>query len=76
MKRVTPCVKLMAALKTQYLVNDAGKKTAVVMDFVAFERFMEKIEDIYLGALAQQALATETEYEDFEKVKKELPYCP
>lgn len=64
--------KLFSGLKTQYLINDAGKKTAVVMDYKSFERFIEKVEDIYLGALAEQALAEETKFEDLEDIKKEL----
>lgn len=44
----------------------------MLLDYNAFERFIDKVEDIYLGALAVQALTTETEFEDFENIKKEL----
>lgn len=40
--------------KPQYIVDDQGKRKSVVFDIKDFEKFMEEIEDIYFGTLAEK----------------------
>jgi hypothetical protein len=56
----------------QFIINKTGKKTGVILDIVTFERIMEKLEDSYLVAQAEDVMAHETEYYDLAKVKKKL----
>lgn len=56
----------------QFIVDKAGKKTGVILDIATFEQLMEKLEDLYLGTLAKDALKDDiTEFHDFEALKKE-----
>jgi hypothetical protein len=56
----------------QFIVDKAGKKTGVILDIATFEQLMEKLEDLYLGTLAKDALKGDVaEFHDFEALKKE-----
>ena len=56
----------------QFIVNKAGKKTAVILDIKTYEKLLEKIEDNYLGTLAEQVFKHETKYHDLSQVKRKL----
>jgi PHD/YefM family antitoxin component YafN of YafNO toxin-antitoxin module len=64
--------KSSALPQPQFIVDATGKKTAVVIDIDTFEKLMEKLEDLYLGTSAEEVLENETEFYDFEKVKRDL----
>lgn len=59
-------------LKPQFIVDRKGKKTAVVLDIKSYEKFVEEVEDLYLGMLASKALAEEDVLISHEIVKKSL----
>lgn len=54
------------------ILYKAGKKTGVILDIAAFERLLEKIEDIYFGAIAHKALKEEDEVISHHDVKKKI----
>jgi hypothetical protein len=54
-------------LNPKFIVDEKGKKTAVVLDIKLYEAFLEEVEDLYLGMLASQALAQEDELVSPEK---------
>ncbi len=62
----------VVGLKPQFIVDNKGKKTAVILDIKTYEELVEEIEDLYLGMLASQALsqATEEDLIPHEMVKK------
>lgn len=62
----------LTSLKPQFIIDNEGKKTAVVLDIKSYETFLEKVEDLYLGMLATQALAEENELIPHEAVKKSI----
>jgi len=59
-------------LNPQYIVNEHGQKTSVILDIQTFKKLMEEIEDMYFGTLAQVALKSDTESISLEDAKKEL----
>jgi len=61
------------ALKTseQYIVNESGKKTHVIVEIAVFEELLEQLEDFYFGLKAIEALKDD-EYIDFEDAKNSL----
>jgi hypothetical protein len=42
------------------------------MDIATFESLIEKLEELYLGSLAEHVLETEHEYYDFDEIKQQL----
>lgn len=56
----------------QFIVDQNGKKTGVIMNIETFEELIEKIEDLYFGSLAHQNLQDKTKFQDFEEFKKKL----
>ena len=59
----------LAELSPQYIVDDAGKKTKIIVDLKRFEQFLEEMEDRYLSLLAQKTLDQEDEYVSHEEAK-------
>jgi len=59
-------------INPQFIVDETGKKTAVILDILTFEKLMEAAEDYYLGKMAEEVLRTETEWVDFEEFEKKL----
>jgi len=62
----------ITSLKPQFIIDNEGKKTAVVLDIKSYENFLEEVEDLYLGMLAAQELAGEYELVPHETVKKSI----
>lgn len=56
----------------QYLVDKAGKKTAVMLDIKTFENILEYVEDEYFGKQAAKLLQEDYEVLDFRKVNKKV----
>jgi hypothetical protein len=54
----------------QYLINKAGKKTAVVLDMKTFENILEYVEDDYFGKQAANILLEDDEVLNFRQVNK------
>ena len=59
-------------IQHQYIIDQKGKKTAVVMDIDSFDQFIERLEEYYLGTQAEQVLATEKTFHDFADVREKL----
>lgn len=38
---------LLENLKTQYIINNKGEKTGVLIDIKLFEKLLEELEDLY-----------------------------
>lgn len=56
----------------QFIIDKTGKKTGVLLDMNTFEQLLEKLEELYLGLEAEHILKDESEFSDFEKLKKKL----
>lgn len=63
---------LLSKIIPQYIVDKAGKKTGVILDILAYEQLLEKIEDIYFGSIAQKALKEEGKFISHHDVKKKI----
>lgn len=72
MKNITHVSMPTDTLKPQFIVDSSGKKTAVILDIKSYETFLEEVEDLYLGMLASQALAEDSELISHETVKKSV----
>ncbi len=59
-------------IPAQYIVNNIGKKTGVILNISIFEKIMERLEESYLGEEAEKIFAEKTEYVDLSKVHKKL----
>lgn len=59
-------------IQPQFIVDKNGKKTGVIMNIETFEELIEKIEELYFGALAHQGMQDKTQFQDFEDFKKKL----
>lgn len=60
----------MIQVMPQYIVDENGKKTGVILDIVTFKKLLAEIEDAYFGSLAQMTLEKEKEYLSHQQVKK------
>jgi hypothetical protein len=56
----------------RHLIDHTGTTTHLVVPIALFEKMTDIIEDQYFGQLAEEILATETEYIDWEEAKKRL----
>jgi hypothetical protein len=56
----------------QYLINKAGKKTAVILDMKTFENILEYVEDDYFGKQAANILLEDDEVLDFRQVNNKI----
>ncbi|MDR3646537.1 MAG: hypothetical protein P4L22_03275 [Candidatus Babeliales bacterium] len=65
-------MKHIIDIHPQFIVDQNGKKTGVIMNIETFEELIEKIEDLYFGSLAHQNLPDKTKFDDFETFKKNL----
>lgn len=54
----------------RYTEDKSGEKTDVIISVAFFEELMEKFEKLFLVVLAEQVLATETDYYQWEDVKE------
>ncbi len=63
--------KHILEISPRYIVDDAGKKTEVVLDISTFEQMLESLEDSYFGLKAEQALS-EDKFINFDEANKEI----
>ncbi len=54
-----------------YIVDSTGKKTGVILEISTSERMLERLEDMYFGLKAEQALE-EGEFIDFNEANKKI----
>lgn len=60
------------AIRPQYILDQTGNKTAVILDIVTFENILEALEDNYLAKIGTQILATEDSYTDLDELRDSL----
>ena len=56
------------AIRPQYILDQTGNKTAVILDIVTFENMLDALEDNYLAKVGTQILATEDSYTDLDEL--------
>lgn len=56
----------------QFIVDQNGKKTGVIMNIETFQELIEKIEELYFGSLAQDSLKNEAKFNDFNHFKNKI----
>lgn len=62
---------LLSHIKTQYIIDESGKKTGVILDIASFEQLLEEIEDIHFGSIVHKALKKTSEnYIEHNVIKK------
>ena len=64
--------KNLLDIQPQFIIDQNGKKTGVIMNIEIFEELIQKIEELYFGALAHQSVKDQTKFQDFETFKKNL----
>jgi hypothetical protein len=62
----------MVTRSKQYLVDEAGKKTAVVLGIREYVRLLRRAEDRGDARELARAVKTETEFRDYREIRKEL----
>lgn len=65
-KQILDDYKLLE-ISPRYIVDESGEKKEVILDISTFEKLLEQLEDLYLGRMAEQALAEKSEFSDFEE---------
>ncbi|OGB84120.1 hypothetical protein A3F66_02905 [candidate division TM6 bacterium RIFCSPHIGHO2_12_FULL_32_22] len=59
-------------INPKFVVDSRGKRTAVILDIVTFEKLLDSAEDFYLGSLAEKELNEETDWVDLEEWEKDI----
>ena len=62
----------LGELSTQFIVDQKGKKTGVILDIKTFQRLLDELEDFYLATLAEAALLDRENTVSLEEAKKQL----
>lgn len=57
----------------QYVVNEAGRKTAVVLTVREFNRIRRRLEDLEDALELRNAVNTEREFRDLREIQKDEP---
>lgn len=59
-------------IQPQYIIDQNGKTTAVILDIDTFKTILEKLEDQYFGELAQSILESDKEKHSLDQIKQEI----
>lgn len=62
----------MLKINPQYLVDDKGEKTAVLLTIKEFRLLMQRLEDLEDTLEMDAAVKTDTEFRDFEDIQADL----
>ena len=62
----------MAKVREKYLIDDKGKKTAVVLDVREYRRLMERLENLEDALDLDEARRASTGSRPYEEVRSEL----
>ena len=65
-------MKKQIEVSPQFIVDPNGKKTAVIIDMITFEKLLDAAEDFYLGSLAEKAITEETDWVTLDDWEKEI----
>ena len=63
---------LLTELKAQYLIDNKGNKTGVLLDIKTFEALIEKLEDLYDITEAEKIIEKKGKKYTLEEVEKSL----
>ena len=63
-------------LNAQYIVNERGERTAVLLPLDEYRRILEAIEDQLDAADLDEAVAAETDFIPYEQARKQLVHPP
>ncbi|MFH0898481.1 MAG: hypothetical protein V1855_02800 [bacterium] len=59
-------------IHAQYIIDEQGNKTGVILKMEIFEKLLEELEDLHLGKMAEAALNEDQETHNLEDVKQEI----
>ena len=62
----------MRNINPQYLVNDKGQRTAVLLSIKEYEHLMQRLEDLEDILEMDVAVRTETEFRDYQDIQADL----
>ena len=62
----------MLNINPQYLVNDKGQKTAVLLSIKEYQHLMQSLEDLEDILEMDAAVRTETDFRDYRDVQADL----
>ena len=62
----------MLKRKEEYLINESGKKTAVMLDLATYRALLEHIEDLEDALELDEAVRTATSFRPYHQVKADL----
>lgn len=62
----------MLKLNPQYLVNDKGEKTNVLISINEYQLLMQRLEDLEDSLEMDAAVQTETEFRDYQDIRADL----
>lgn len=56
----------------QYIIDEKGKKSAVILNIKIYERLLEELEELYLGNIAKIIKEEKEETKSLKEFEKEL----
>ena len=62
----------MLKINPEYLVDDKGEKTNVLLSINEFQLLMQRLEDLEDGSEMDAAVQTETEFRDYQDIRADL----
>ena len=62
----------MLKINPQYLVDDKGEKTAVLLTIKEFQLLMQRLEDLEDTLEMDAAVKTDTEFRDYQDIRADL----
>ncbi len=62
----------MLKINPQYLVDDKGEKTAVLLTIKEFQLLMQRLEDLEDTLEMDAAVKTQTEFRDYQDIRTEI----
>lgn len=63
---------ILENIPSQYIINERGKKTGVILDIDIYERLLEELEDLYLGKTAEVILKNDKERYSLKDIEREI----
>lgn len=58
--------------KAKYLVDEKGKKTAVLLDIKEYERFLQRLEELEDALILDEAVRNAQSFRDYGEIRAEL----
>ena len=62
----------MLKINPQYLVDDKGEKTAVLLTIKEFQLLLQRLEDLEDTLEMDAAVKTDTEFRDYQDIRADL----